>query len=105
MNLCNFMVNLGALAMPEKTVIDLPNIDFNSKYTDLLMILRQYYYNVFVLDVVWLHNKNWKDKFHYFYDISTNFYKIKDEQTGIDHIIVRSGYPSGIRIFLGRNYV
>jgi len=105
MNLCNFMVNLGALAIPEKIVIDLPNIDFNSKYTNLLMILRQYYYNVFVLDVVWLQNKNWKDKFYYFYNISTNFHKTKDEQTGIDRIVVRSVYPSGIRIFLGRYYV
>jgi len=105
MKLCNFMVNLGALAMPEKIYIDLPNINFNSKFTDLLMILRQYYYNVFVLDVVWLNNKNWIDKFHYYYDISTNFYKIKDEETGIDHIVVRSVYPSGIRIFLGRYYV
>jgi len=105
MKLCNFMVNLGSLAMPEKIIIDLPNINFNSKYTDLLMILRQYYYNIFVLDVVWLQNKNWKDKFYYFYDISTNFYKIKDEQTGIDRIVFRSVYPSGIKIFLGRYYI
>jgi hypothetical protein len=99
------MVNLGALAMPEKIIIDLPNINFDSKYTDLLMILRQYYYNVFILDVVWLQNKNWIDNFYYYYDITTNFYKTKDEQTGIDSIIVRSGYPSGIKIFLGRYYI
>jgi len=105
MNLCNFMINLGALAIPEKIVIDFPSIKFYSKYTELLMILRQYYYNVFILDVVWLQNKNWIDKFHYYYDISTNFYKTKDEQTGIDRIVVRSGYPSGIKIFLGRNYI
>jgi len=99
------MVNLGALAVPEKIAIDLPNIDFNSKFTNLLMILRQYYYNVFVLDVVWLQNKNWTNKFYYSYDISTNFYKTKDEETGLDHIIVFPTQPSGIRIFLGRNYI
>ena len=103
MKLCNFMVNLGALSIPEKTVI-FSNIGFYSEFADLTMILRLYY-NVLILDTVWLHNKDFDKKFYYNYYIATNFYKTKDEETGFDHITVFPTKPSGIKIFLGRYYI
>jgi len=100
------MINLGALAMPEKIDIDFPSIKFYSKYTDLLIAITQHEYKpIYVLNIVWLYIRESHGHFYYRYDISTNFYKTKDEQTGIDSIVIRSGYPSGIRIFLGRNYI
>ena len=104
MNLCNFMANLGALAVPETIAVKFPNIDFFSKFTNLTMIIRLYR-NVFVLDTVWLHNKDSDKKFYYSYDIFTNFYKTKDEQTGLEKVAIYRDLGCGIRIFLGRYYI
>jgi len=95
MKLCNFMVNLGALAMPEMIAVNFPNIDFFSKFTSLTMIIRLYH-NVFVLDTMWLYNKDSYKKFYYGYDISTNFYK-----TGLEKVAIDRDLDCGIRIFLG----
>ena len=107
MKLCNFMVNLGALTMPEMVGVGFPDINFFSKYTSLLMIIRLYdqYRHIYVLDTVWLHDKESGKKFYYSYDIATNFYKTKDKQTGLDKIAIDRDLGRFIRIFLGRFYI
>jgi len=107
MKLCNFMANLGALAMPKTIAVSFPDINFHSKYTDLLMIIRLYnqYRHIYVLDTIWLNNKDSGKKFYYSYDIFTNFYKTKDEQTGLEKVAIDHTLDCNIRIFLGRYYI
>jgi len=104
MNFCNFMVNLGALAVPETIAVNFPNIDFFSKFTNLTMIIRLYH-NVFVLDTMWLNNKDFDKKFYYTYEIFTNFYKTKNEQSGLEKVAIDHTLGCNIRIFLGRYYI
>lgn len=112
MNFCNFMTNLGFLAFPEKINVDLPrkpyapSINFYSKYTNLLIKITQLYENEFyVLNIVWLYIRESHNHFYYRYSISTNFYKTKDKQTGLDKVAINDYFPCGIHIFLGRNYI
>jgi hypothetical protein len=105
------MVNLGLLTVPEKINVDLPrkpyasSIKFYSKYTDLLIAITQHYEHIYVLNIVWLYIRESHNHFYYRYDISTNFYKTKDEQTGLDKVAINDYFPCGIHIFLGRNYI
>ena len=101
------MVNLGVLTVPEIINIDFPSIKFYSKYTKLLIAITQHYEHehIYVLNIVWLYIRESYGHFYYRYDISTNFYKTKDEQTGLDKVAINDYFPCGIHIFLGRNYI
>jgi hypothetical protein len=101
------MVNLGTLTMPEIINIDFPDINFYSKFTDLLIkiTLHDQYEHIYVLNIVWLYIRESHNHFYYRYSISTNFYKTKDKQTGLDKVAINDYFPCGIHIFLGRNYI
>jgi len=105
MNLCNFMVNLSLLAMPD-SIDEGRNIAFRSRLIDLLIVIFRYANQLYVLHYLDMSNKGWSNNFYYHYEIATNFYKVKDKITGAETLVVVTKYDfREIDITLRRNHL